>query len=70
MGYTLRGCKELDTTEQLTLSLFFHTLDLDCPIGSAIKNPPANAGDVDSIPGLGRFPGGGGCAVVLPEESQ
>ena len=27
-----------------------------------IKNPPANSGDVrdaDSIPGLGRFPGGG-----------
>ena len=27
-----------------------------------VKNPPANAGDVrdaDSIPGLGRFPGGG-----------
>ena len=28
----------------------------------AVKNPPANAGDVrdaDSIPGLGRSPGGG-----------
>ena len=24
-----------------------------------VKNPPANAGDVDSIPGLGRSPGGG-----------
>ena len=27
-----------------------------------VKNPPANAGDsrdMDSIPGLGRFPGGG-----------
>ena len=23
------------------------------------KNPPANAGDVGSIPGLGRSPGGG-----------
>ena len=21
-----------------------------------VKNPPANTGDVDSIPGLGRFP--------------
>ena len=70
MGYTLWGCKELDTTEQLTLSLFFHTLDWDRPIGSAIKNPPANAGDVGSIPGLGRSLGGGGCAVFLPEESQ
>ena len=24
-----------------------------------VKNPPANAGDVDSIPGWGRSPGGG-----------
>ena len=23
-----------------------------------VKNPPANAGDLGSIPGLGRFPGG------------
>ena len=24
-----------------------------------VKNPPVNAGDVGSIPGWGRFPGGG-----------
>ena len=24
-----------------------------------VKNPPANAGDEDLIPGLGRSPGGG-----------
>ena len=29
------------------------------PDGSAVKNPPANAGDVGSIPGLERSPGGG-----------
>ena len=29
------------------------------PGGSAIKNPPANAGGTDSIPGLGRSPGVG-----------
>ena len=29
------------------------------PGGSAVKNPPANAGDTGSIPGLGRSPGGG-----------
>ena len=69
-GLQSMGCKELDTNERLTLSLFFHTLDWDCPIGSAKKNPPANAGDVGSISGLGRSPGGGGCAVFLPEESQ
>ena len=27
--------------------------------GSVVKNPPANAGDQGSIPGLGRSPGGG-----------
>ena len=26
--------------------------------GSVVKNPPANAGDVGSIPGLGRSPEG------------
>ena len=29
------------------------------PNGSAVKNPPANAGDVGLISGLGRCPGGG-----------
>ena len=29
------------------------------PGGSAVKNPPANAGDVGSIPGSGRSPGEG-----------
>ena len=26
------------------------------PGGSVVENPPANAGDASSIPGLGRFP--------------
>ena len=29
------------------------------PGGSVVKNPPANAGDADLIPGLGRSPGQG-----------
>ena len=32
------------------------------PGGSVVKNPPANTGDeedTDSVPGLGRTPGGG-----------
>ena len=29
------------------------------PGGSVIKNPPAHAGDMCLIPGLGRSPGGG-----------
>ena len=39
-----------------------HFLSLDFPGGTIAKNPPANAGDsgdVGSIPGLGRSPGGG-----------
>ena len=30
----------------------------DFPGGSAVKNPPANAGDMDLIPWSDRFPGG------------
>ena len=29
------------------------------PGGSAVKNPPANEGDADSIPGWARSPGEG-----------
>ena len=29
------------------------------PGGSAVKNPPGNAADVDSVPVSGRSPGGG-----------
>ena len=31
----------------------------DFPGASVVKNPPANAGGVDSSPGLGKSPGGG-----------
>ena len=31
----------------------------DFPGGSVVKNLPANARDMGSIPGLGRFPGEG-----------
>jgi len=32
---------------------------LGFPGSSVVKNPPANAGDLGSIPGLGKSPGGG-----------
>ena len=35
------------------------TLATGFPGGSVVKNPPANAGDAGSIPGLGRSPGEG-----------
>ena len=34
-------------------------ISTDFPGGSVVKNPPASAGDVNSIPGLGRSPGEG-----------
>ena len=32
---------------------------MNFPGGSVVKNPPANAGDSGSVPGMGRFPGEG-----------
>ena len=50
------------TTETL-LYLIHHCVGLmtrwGLPGDSVVKNLPANAGDVGSIPGLGRSPGGG-----------
>ena len=44
------------------------------PGGSVIKNLPANAGDADSMPGLGRSPGKGNsnpfqCSIPWTKES-
>ena len=36
-----------------------HPDSMGFPGGSGVKNSPANAGDVGSIPGSGRSPGGG-----------
>ena len=36
---------------------YFYVLDFPC--GSVVKNPPANAGDVGSIPGSRTYPGEG-----------
>ena len=38
--------------------LWLHTLS-GFPGGSAVKNPPANAGDTGSVPGSGISPGEG-----------
>jgi len=35
------------------------SLQMGLPGGAVVKNPPANAGDAGSIPGLGRSSGGG-----------
>ena len=36
-----------------------HSFYCSFPDGAVVKNPPANAGDVGSIPGSGRSPGEG-----------
>ena len=48
MDCIVHGVAELDTTEQLSL-----------PGGSDGKASACNAGDLGSVPGLGRSPGGG-----------
>ena len=40
-----------------THTLYIHTHTKGFPGGSAMKNPPANAGDTGLIPGSGRSPG-------------
>ena len=40
-------------------NLFFLVIHVGLPSGSVVKNLPVNAGDVGSVPGLGRFPGEG-----------
>ena len=52
-SYSPWGCKESDTTERLILLLSL--------VAQRAKNPPANARDVGSIPGLGRPHGNGNC---------
>ena len=40
-------------------NLFFPMIYMGLPGGSVVKNLPVNAGDMGSIPGLGKFPGKG-----------
>ena len=58
MGYSPWDCKESDTTEQLTLSTLYY-IYMGFPGGSDGKESPCNAGDLGSIPGLGRSLGEG-----------
>ena len=42
------GIQQCDSVEHIYVCMGFHA-------GAVVKNPPANAGDMGSIPGLGRF---------------
>ena len=54
MGYSPWGHKELGTTERLTHRDL--TIVMGFPCGSAGKESPCNAGDLGSIPGVGKIP--------------
>ena len=43
---------------------------MDFPYGSVIKNPAIHAGDMGSIPGLGRYPGDEHGNIFLPGKSH
>ena len=43
------------STVSTTVSQYYSSL----PGGSVVKNPPSNAGNLGSVPELGRSPGGG-----------
>ena len=43
----------------MTLILQMRMLKHGLPSGSVVKNPPVNTGDMGSIPGSGKSPGGG-----------
>ena len=56
---TVHGIAELDTTERLTQTHTHTTNTQDFPGGSDGKESACNAGDMGSILGSGRSPGGG-----------
>ena len=49
----------MPTTKKNRASLFIFKSGLGFSGVSVVKNPPANAGDADLIPGSGRSPGEG-----------
>ena len=51
---------EHDWATSLSLSYFVKAF----PGGSAVKNPPANAGEGGSVPGSARSPGEGNCSPL------
>ena len=44
----------LDSRDRSEGFISFKSYIRDLPAGPVVKNPPANAGDMGSIPGLGR----------------
>ena len=61
VGYSTRGHKESDTTEQLSLSSVVFSVKyydlVGFPGSSEVKASVSNVGDLSSIPGSERYPG-------------
>ena len=58
MGVESLRCLGIMATQQLTvIGMYSHHVGF--PGGSAVKNLPATAGDMGSVPELGKAPGGG-----------
>ena len=49
----------IDDSALLLIINIFQYRPCSFPGGSVVKNPPAKAGEVGSVPGSGRFPGEG-----------
>ena len=65
LGRLFGGSSGKMSSELLSLSRFlWQHLVLCFPSGSDGKEFACNAGDADSTPGSGRFPGGGNCNPV------
>ena len=56
---TVKDKEAWHATEPLNNSNNDQNKQRGSPGGSVVKNPPANAGNARSVPGLGRSPGGG-----------
>ena len=54
----LKYCRNVKQ-DQIVAFIFWESLGILLGLGSVVKNPPANTGDAGSIPGLGRYLGGG-----------
>ena len=57
MGYLSQRAEETAGRQdgQLNIVIFYEWTMADFPGGLVVKNPPANAGDMGSIPGLWSF---------------
>ena len=47
-------CIKRQLDKQIVWNIAIKNNELGCPGGTVVKNPPANAGDMGSSPGLGR----------------